>query len=353
MRWPMGAAFGMHHTLMDKKITTLAEMPVVAGQTVKSFIGQSDRAKRLLRRTCALAVCLGWLLLGPVAYGQEEALAQFGKDLLTYVGEQVVESAACSSLNQLNNINGYGAGTLMGILGGGDYSTDNQLANISGQITVAQNMIASLQVELSAFQESMTADEVLTQATLDDAAYQTPIKTANLAALELNNVSTMYNSVISSCYTNNGTTLVLKNQLSTSDLLQFTNFVISPTFTNTPEAVLTTLESLSDNTGGATTIFAAAFTDLKDQVPFEHQTYASMYSLFNYVVALRAQALFFKKEYQSYLCSQQTNSNVTDWMNTYYINSWNSPGMNTNIAIIDADVANSAILTKMATLLTN
>ena len=138
-------------------IKTLAQMPAVAGLKQKPFIGKADRAKSFSRRTWALAVCVGLLLLEPVDCVKGGILAEFGIELLQHVTIQAIESGVNDGLNQINKVDGgYGTGTLMGILGGN--TTDVQLAKISSQITVAQNMITSLQGDLDVFENQVTSD---------------------------------------------------------------------------------------------------------------------------------------------------------------------------------------------------
>ena len=65
-------------------------------------------------------------------------------------------------------------------------------------------------------------------------------------------------------------------------------------------------------------------------------------------------ALYLKKEYLSYQWSQQTIASLSDYMTEYFINDWNgASGLNTEVNYINANVTNNAILSKMATLLTN
>jgi hypothetical protein len=133
-------------------IKTLAEMTAVAGLKQKAFIGKADLAKSFVRRTGVLAACLGLLLLGPNARGG------FADELFTYMGIQVVEYGIDAALGAINNNadNGQGVtGTLLSVLGG---TTDGQLANISSQITVAQSMIASLQLNMNTFENNVAGD---------------------------------------------------------------------------------------------------------------------------------------------------------------------------------------------------
>ena len=82
---------------MDRMITTLAEMPAVAGRTRKSIIGEGKPAQRFSRWTCGLATCLGLLFFG------QNAHAGIIGELLSYMGEQVVEWATDDALTSIND----------------------------------------------------------------------------------------------------------------------------------------------------------------------------------------------------------------------------------------------------------
>src|ERR1019366_10585687 len=142
------------NNLMKHAIETTVEMPAVAGRTLKSFIGKGESAKRLSRRTGVLAVGVGLILFGPVASMKGRALEEFGMDILSTLTIEAVEYGVDSGLNAINDPTGT-TGVLMGLLGD---TTTGQLDKISGQITVAQNMIAGLQTDLDTFEQSVASD---------------------------------------------------------------------------------------------------------------------------------------------------------------------------------------------------
>ena len=283
----------------------------------------------------------------------QNANGGFSEELFTYMGIQVVEYGIDDGINAINSNadNGKGVtGTLLSVLGG---TTDGQLANISSQITVAQNMIASLQANMNTFEENVAGDFQAVIQGEDQAAYVAAMANVVSSATSLANLYTSYTNVIGSCYTNIGTNWVLKSQLTTVEFNYLTNFATSAALLNTPDTVLQSLQTASTRAGGVGNVYDADLKLLKDEVPFEHQTYAGMYDLFNYMASLRATALYFKKEYWSYQFSQLsgTNNSYSDYMAlnfTPYVT-----GQNGAVTYINLDVATNAILTKMATLLTN
>ena len=112
------------------------------------------------------------------------------------------------------------------------------------------------------------------------------------------------------------------------------------------------LAGASDILLSSTCVYAADATLLQGQYPFLHQTYAGMYDLLNYMASLRATALFFKKEYQSYLfigrTGSDTNLNLSQWLTLRM-----PQDINSTMSLINSDVANSTTLSQMAALLTN
>lgn len=332
---------------MDKMITTLAEMPAVAGQALNSLVGKGGRAKRRLRRAGTLSVCLGALILG------QNAHAGFADELFTYMGIQVVEYGIDDAIGAINNNadNGQGVtGTLLSILGG---TTDGKLDNISSQITVAQDMIAGLQANMNAFEANVAGDFQAVIQGQDQAAYQTAMAPVVSSATKLANLYASYTNVIGSCYTNMGTNWVLKSQLSGPEIDYLTRFATGAQLQNTPDMVLQALQTASTRANGTACIYDSDLNLLKVEVPFEHQTYAGMYDLFNYMASLRATALYFKKEYLSYQFSllSGTNNSYADYMTLNFTPA--VTGQNGAVTYINSDVATNAILTKMATLLTN
>ena len=327
-------------------------MPAVAGRTLKYFIRKGESAKRLSRRTGVLAVGVGLILFGPVTSMKGGALEEFGVDILSTLTIEAVEYGVDSGLNAINDPTGT-TGVLMGLLGD---TTTGQLDKISSQITIAQNMITSLQGDLDVFENQVTSD--LNFIALQNAKeqYSQLITTANADYFKLISLMGTYSNVVSLCFTNNGTNRMLKSNLSPSELAYFTRFVTANgpnTLQNLPDTVLSDMDSLTGTGNGQNNIYGAALAELQLQVPFQHQTYGSMYKLFNYITAERAMALYLKKEYQSYQWSQQTNTSLSQWMTWYFINDFDGSGLTTEVNNIDADVANNPIIYKMATLLTN
>ena len=129
-------------------------MPAVAGRTLKYFIRKGESAKRLSRRTGVLAVGVGLILFGPVTSMKGGALEEFGVDILSTLTIEAVEYGVDSGLNAINDPTGT-TGVLMGLLGD---TTTGQLDKISSQITIAQNMITSLQGDLDVFENQVTSD---------------------------------------------------------------------------------------------------------------------------------------------------------------------------------------------------
>ena len=168
----------------------------------------------------------------------------FGKELFQYVTIQAVEYGVNDGLNQINNVDGgYGTGTLMGILGGD--TTSGQLANISSQITVAQNMITSLQGDLDAFENQVASDENFIAILLVNEDYNSDIKIVNSDYNSLISLMGTYSNVVNLCFTNNGTNRVLKSNLSPSDFAYFTNFVTGTGMQTIPDEVLGHLNALT------------------------------------------------------------------------------------------------------------
>jgi alpha-tubulin suppressor-like RCC1 family protein len=163
-----------------------------------------------------------------------------------------------------------------------------------------------------------------------------------------------YSNIVNLCYTNNGTNTVLKSNLSPNDLFSLSNSVIG--MLSDVNGVLKDLDTQTDTAAGQDSLYKLAFAALQLQLPFEHQTYGSMYKLFNYVAAERAMALYLKKEYVSYAWSQLGNPSITlsNYLTANFLQDANGyPGLNREVANINADVANNPIIYKMATLLTN
>jgi hypothetical protein len=100
-----------------------------------------------------------------------------------------------------------------------------------------------------------------------------------------------YTNVIALCYTNNGGTWSLKTTLSASDRYCLATFANSYALRTYPDRVLNALAVASSQAEGTECVYHAALTNMKLNVPFEHQTYAGMYDLFNYITGLRATAL--------------------------------------------------------------
>src|ERR1039457_5428036 len=244
----------------------------------------------------------------------------------------------------------------MGLLGD---TTTGQLDKISSQITVAQNMITSLQGDLDAFEGQVTSDEYFNALMIANGQYSQLITTANEDYSHLISLIGTYSNVVSLCFTNNGTNTVLKSNLSSDDLAYFTNFVTNNKplgLQNFPDTVLSDMDTLTGTGSGQNNLYGTALKELQLQVPFEHQTYGSMYKLFNYVTAERAMALYLKKEYVSYAWSQLGNPSITlsNYLTSNFLQDANGyPGLNREVANINADVANNPIIYKMATLLTN
>jgi hypothetical protein len=333
-------------------ITTLAQMPAVAGRTLKYFIRKGESAKRLSRRTGVLAVGVGLILFGPVTSMKGGALEEFGVDILSTLTIEAVEYGVDSGLNAINDPTGT-TGVLMGLLGD---TTTGQLDKISSQITIAQNMITSLQGDLDVFENQVTSD--LNFIALQNAKeqYSQLITTATADYHKLISLMGTYSNVVSLCFTNNGTNTVLKSNLSPSDLAYFTTFVTDNgpnTLMNLPTTVLSDMDTLTATGNGQNNLYGTALAELQLQVPFQHQTYGSMYNLFNYITAERAMALYLKKEYTSYLWSQTNGISLSQYMTLYFIEDFDGSGLTTEVNNINADVANNPIIYKMATLLTN
>src|ERR1035437_7109244 len=97
----------MHQILIHKVIKKLAEMPAVAGRTLKYFIRKGESAKRLSRRTGVLAVGVGLILFWPVASIKGEGFWEtFGYDVLSTLTIEAVEYGVDSGLNAINDPTG-------------------------------------------------------------------------------------------------------------------------------------------------------------------------------------------------------------------------------------------------------
>src|ERR1035438_9476157 len=229
----MGAAFRRQHTLMDRMITTLAEMPAVAGRTLKYFIRKGESAKRLSRRTGVLAVGAGLILFGPVTSMKGGGLEEFGIDILSTLTIEAVEYGVDSGLNAINDPTGI-TGVLMGLLGD---TTTGQLDKISSQVTVAQDMIAGLQSDLDTFEAGV--EQTLTQVIInqDQAAYVLDMAPIKADLTSLNSLTQEYSNVVASCYSNG----VLKTVLSQSDRTAFNTLVTDANWANVPDRVLNDL----------------------------------------------------------------------------------------------------------------
>ena len=280
----------------------------------------------------------------------------YGKELFRFITTQAIEATASAGLNQLNNADpDSGAGVLMSVLGG--KTTDEQLANISSQITVAQGMITSLQANLVNF-ESQNHNMLQALKTGQDeqnftAAMGTMITDYGL----LQNALVNYTNAVSHCYSNG----VIKTQLNATDQGFVTTLLSSgygesgnqdlASFANT---VLTDIQAATSPSFGPT-VYDYGMTVFRDQVPFEHQTYTNMYNLFNYITGMRAAALFLMKEYNSYQWSTNVpaTSTLAQWMTNSSSCSFFAGAHNiTQVANqIDNDVANNSTLLKIATLL--
>ena len=343
---------------MDKMITTLVEMPAAAGWTLKYFIRKGESAKRLSRRTGVLAVGVGLILFGPMTSmkGEGEGLMEgYGKELFRFITTQAIEATASAGLNQLNNAApDSGAGVLMSVLGGN--TTDEQLANISSQITVAQGMITSLQANLVNFesQNSSMLQGIAKQ--IDWQNYVAAMSQVKNDYTQLQKAVGYYSNAVSHCYSNG----VLKTQLAPTDLIYVTNFISSgygqyndQDLSSFADTVLTDIQNATSADISGNTVYDYGMTVFRDQVPFEHQTYANMYNLFNYITGMRATALFLMKEYNSYQWTTNVPATnpLVQWMTNYsdfFIGAQNI----TQVANqIDNDVANNSTLLKMATLL--
>ena len=342
----------------------VAGIPTAAGTPLKYLIGKGEPAKWSARRTGVLVTCVGLFLFGPMASIKggltEDLFEGFGKEAVQYFTIQIIEYGSAQALNGVSQAtDGWGTGTLLGILGessSGDQTA--QLDNISSQITTAQNMIAGLQSDLDNFESE--ANQSLSIITLNQANtdYNTAMATIKKDCTLLDNLTSAYSNVVASCYSNG----VLKTNLSFSDLNGFTNLVTPAApgmwgLNNIPDQVLNDLASASSEVGSTKSVYDNALILLKQSVPFEHQTYAGMYNLFNQIASMRTTALYFKKEYQAYLWSlqaQQTNAiSLATWMtNSLLKTTVSGPGVTDTSALIDADVTNNVILSKMATLLT-
>ncbi len=331
----------------------LTLLPGPAGQAVKSCLGKADRTKHRRCRMCALAAGLGLMLLGPITAVKAGIMTGFGANLFQYLTIQAIEYGVSDGLNQINKVdNGYGTGTLMGILG--DDTMGGQLDKISSQITVAQNMISGLQADLDAFETGVNQDlgAIITAQARNE--YGQRMNAIETVAQDLGNLGSAYSNVVACCYTN-GT---LKTQLTPSDVNIYNTFVASSSWKTVPNEVLNELAVQSSQAGETQSIYDDTLTLLRLSVPFEHQTYSGMYNLFNYLSSMRASALFLKKEYQAYQWAQRTGSDtnlsLAQWMtNNVLLTTADGPGMTDTAAQIDQDVAHNAILNKMATLLTN
>jgi hypothetical protein len=209
---------------------------------------------------------------------------------------------------------------------------------------------------LDEFEGQVASDEYFNALLIAKLEYSTLITTVNSDHATLISLMGTYSNVVSLCFTNNGGNKVLKSNLSAADLAYFTNFVTDTGpygLKNFPDTVLKDMDTLTGTGSGQNNLYGAALTELQLQVPFEHQTYGSMYKLFNYVTAERAMALYLKKEYQSYLWSQQTSTSLSQWMTQYFLEDFGGSVLNTEVNNINADVANNPIIYKMATLLAN
>jgi hypothetical protein len=102
-----------------------------------------------------------------------------------------------------------------------------------------------------------------------------------------------YTNVIFNCYTQVRTNWVIKSQLTESDTYVLTHFANGDALKNTPGAVLLLLQNASTALSGSECVYDTDLTLLQDQVPFQHQTYAGMYDLLNYIASLRVTALYF------------------------------------------------------------
>jgi hypothetical protein len=328
-------------------INPLAQMPAVAGLKQKPFIGKTDRAKRLLRRTCALAACVGLLLLG------QNAHAQLGEELLSHLVIQVVEWGIDEGLTAINNTtHDEVTGTLLSILGD---PTDVKLDQISSQITVAQNMIANLQGNLDIFEVNVQGQFQLVINNQNQAAFNTAMNLVLNSYTSLSRLVVAYTNIVANCYSNGNLNAGLKSQLSVSDQLMLSDFVTGADGNNlsgAPDDALTDLATASGTLLSSTSVYAADTTLLQGQYPFLHQTYAGMYDLLNCMASLRATALFFKKEYQSYLfigrTGSDTNLTLSQWLTIQM-----TPDINSAMSLINSDVANSTTLSQMAALLTD
>src|ERR1017187_9269067 len=338
------------NNLMKHAIETTVEMPAVAGRTLKSFIGKGESAKRLSRRTGVLAVGVGLILFGPVASMKGGALEEFGMDILSTLTIEAVEDGVDSGLNAINDPTGI-TGVLMGLLGD---TTTGQLDKISSQVTVAQNMIAGLQSDLDTFESNVQQD--FQQVLLADSKLEFKPDYDRLINdyYSLSDLAKSYSNVVACCYSNG----VLKTNLSTSDLLTISGFVTGDALNTVPANVLKDLAELSTS-GAMGSVYDDAFGLMSQTMPFQHQTYAGMYNLFNYMASMRATALFLKKESLSYAYTQRTvtftNTTLGEWMASYLLPTTAAygPGLTDTATQINNDIANNAILLKMATLLTS
>ena len=320
-------------------------MPAVAGLKQKPFIGKTDRAKRLLRRTCALAACVGLLLLG------QNAHAQLGEELLSHLVIQVVEWGIDEGLTAINNTtHDEVTGTLLSILGANN-TTGAQLNNISSQITAAQDMIGNLQKNLDTFEGNVKSDFQAVVLGQDQNAYDNAMQNVVESLTDLSGLIQSYTNVIFNCYTQVGTNWVIKSQLTESDTYALTNFANGDVLKTTPGAVLTLLQNASTAVSGSECVYDTDLTLLQDQVPFQHQTYAGMYDLLNYIAYLRVTALYFEKEYWAYQLTIQPDTNISfsQWMTDNDVVS----DINAAANWINYDVTNNVVLNQMATLLTN
>jgi hypothetical protein len=246
----------------------------------------------------------------------------------------------------------------MSVLGGN--TTDEQLANISSQITVAQGMIANLQANLDNFENQTTSLLQALKTGQDNQDFKTAMSTMTTDYGLLQTALFNYSNAVSHCYSNG----VIKAQLTTTDQGFVTTFLSSgygesgnqdlSSFANTVLTDIQTATTANISSGG-NTVYDYGMTVFRDQVPFEHQTYANMYNLFNYITGMRAAALFLMKEYNSYQWTTNVpaTSTLAQWMTNSSSCSFFAGMHNiTQVANqIDNDVANNSTLLKMATLL--
>jgi hypothetical protein len=221
------------------------------------------------------------LVLGPNAH------AGVGEELLSHMVTQVVEWGTDEGLTAINNTtHDEVTGTLLSILGD---PTDGKLDQISSQITVAQNMIANLQVNLDNFEVNVQGQFQLVINNQNQTAFTAAMTPVIDSYISLNRLVIAYSNIVANCYSNGNPNAGLKSQLSVSDQLMLSDFVTGADNNNlsgAPDAALNALAEASDTLLSSTCVYAADTTLLQGQYPFLHQTYAGMYDLLNYMASL-------------------------------------------------------------------